>query len=99
MLRRQFNALFLALSQSALRAKAGGPRLLLNPGKIEALKAAVTTTHVGVWGSAKRRADGFAARPAPQYEQPGPNDEQLWQRDAANKIPLLAFAFLLTEDQ
>jgi hypothetical protein len=97
-LRRQFNALFLALSQSTLRAKAGGPRLLLNPGKIEALKAAITTTHAGLWGSAKRRADGFVARPVPQYEQPGPNDEQLWQRDVANRIPLLALAFLLSEE-
>ncbi len=98
MLRRHFNAFFLALSQSTLRAESAGPRLLLNPGKIEALKAAITTTHAGLWGSAKRRADGFAARPAPQYERPGPNDEQLWQRDAANRIPLLALAFLLSED-
>jgi hypothetical protein len=98
MLRRHFNALLLALCHSRLRAQANGPRLLLNRSKIEALKVAITTTHAELWRSAKRRADGFAARPTPQYEQPGPNDEQLWQRDAANKIPLLALAFLLSED-
>src|SRR5438105_346135 len=98
MLRRHFNALILALSQPPLRAKTDGPRLLLSPGKIEALKIAIRTTHAGLWGSAKRRADGFAARPAPQYEQPGLNDEQLWQRDVANRIPLLALAFLLSEE-
>jgi hypothetical protein len=98
MLRRHFNALFLTLCHARLQAETSRPRLLLNPGKIEALKAAINTTHAELWRSAKRRADGFAARAAPPYEQPGPNDEQLWQRDAANRIPLLALAFLLSED-
>jgi len=98
MLRRHFNALLMTLSQSRLCAEATAPRLLLNPSKIEALKAAITTTHAELWRSAKRRADGFASRPAPQYEQPGPNDEQLWQRDIANRIPLLAVVFLLSDD-
>jgi hypothetical protein len=98
MLRRHFNALFLALSQSKLSAQTAAPRLLLNPGRIEALKAAIATTHAELWRSARRRADNYAAMPAPQYEQPGPNDEQLWQRDVANRIPLLALAFLLSED-
>jgi hypothetical protein len=98
MLRRHFNALFLALSQSRLRAQAAAPRLLLNPGKIEALKAAIAGTHAELWRSATRRADRFAAAAVPRYEPPGPNDEQLWQREAANKIPLLALVFLLSQD-
>ena len=98
MLRRHFNALLFAMYHSRLRAQGSRPGLLLNPGKIETIKAAINTTHAELWRSARRRADGFAARPVPQYEQPGPNDEQLWERDVANRIPLLALAFLLSED-
>ena len=98
MLRRHFNALFLALCHSRLRAQPGRPSLLLNRSKLEALRAAIPTTHADLWRSAKRRADNFAARSAPPYEPPGPNDEQLWQRDVANRIPLLALAHLLSDD-
>jgi len=100
MLRRHFTVLLLALSSSRLRAQNGRPRLFLNPGKIEALRAAITTTHAELWQSAKKRADSIIAKPPPKYpQQVGPNDEQLWQREVANKVPLLALVSVLTEDR
>lgn len=100
MLRRHFTGLFLALSASRLRAQSGRPRLFLNPGRIEALRAAITTTHAELWRSARRKADSIIAKSLPKDPpQAGPNDELLWQREVANKIPLLALVALLTEDR
>ncbi len=100
MLRRHFTALLLAFSNSRLRAQSGRPRLFLNPAKVEALKSAITTTHAELWRSARRRADSIIAKPVPNYpEHTGPNDEQLWQRELANKIPLLALVSVLSNDE
>jgi hypothetical protein len=100
MLRRHFTGLLLAGSVSRLRAQSGRPRLFLTPGRIAALKAAITATHAELWRSAQRKADSIIAKSVPKYPaQVGPNDELLWQREVANKIPLLALVALLTEDQ
>jgi len=100
MLRRHFAALLLALSPSTVRAQGNRRRLFFHSTRVEALKTAITSTHAELWRSAKRKADSIIAKPPPKYpEQVGPNDEQLWQREVANKIPLLALMSLLTEDE
>jgi hypothetical protein len=100
MLRRHFTALLLALPPSTVHAESERPRLFLHSTRVEALQAAITSTHAALWRSARRKADSIVAKSPPKHqEQVGPNDEQLWQREVANKIPLLALVFLLTGDE
>jgi hypothetical protein len=99
MLRRDFAGLLLALWPSTMRAQGLRPRLLLNPERIQALRTAITSTHADLWRSARRKADSIIAKSLPEIPPAeGPNDEQLWQREVANKIPLLALAALLSDD-
>jgi len=76
------------------------PRLYLDSNRVAELKAAIQTTHAGVWSPVKRQADSIAARRPPAYAEPSdPNDEQLWQRDVGNNLPYLAMAYLMTGDR
>ena len=99
MLRRHFPALLFALARTPLRGQASKPSLFLNPERIAALKTAIGSTHADLWRSARRKADSIIAKslPTPPATEE-PNDEQLWQRDMANRIPLLALVSLLAED-
>jgi hypothetical protein len=76
---------------------AARPRLLLDARRLERLRSEIRTTHAAVWEGVRRDADSWVRRDPPAYAAPAdPNDEQLWQREVGNKLPLFAMAHLLT---
>ncbi|MCB1127146.1 MAG: heparinase II/III family protein, partial [Verrucomicrobiae bacterium] len=74
------------------------PRLYLDAPRIAALHQALRNTHASVWAELQPLADRAARRGPPPYrrEDSYSGDEQLWQRDVGNTMPLLAMAWVLT---
>ncbi len=77
------------------------PRLYLDASKIGQLKSAVQPggTHASLWNEFRQMVDGQLAENVPAYYA-DPSEEELWERDVANKTVNFAFAYLLSgEDQ
>jgi len=95
MLRRTFVQVVLAQAAREIKTRPH-PRLFLNRARIAELRAAIRTTHAGVWKSIEQEAAHFAAqRPTPYRDT---EEDQLWQREVGNRLPFLAIAFLMTSD-
>ena len=77
------------------------PRIYLTSERIEKLRAAIKTTHAAIWKKVRDQADRAVRQGPPAYmlhdRQSG--DEQLWQREVGNAMPLLAMAYVLTGEK
>lgn len=94
MWRRTFVEILLAQAAREIKARPH-PRLFLNRARILELRAAIRTTHSGVWKAIEQQAATCAAQRPPQYRDEG-DEEELWQREVGNRLPFLAMAFLMT---
>ena len=83
------------------RVRGVHPRLYLDSTKVADLREAVGTTHGALWKELQECADRYAKSGPPAYrEQDGHSgDEQLWQRGVGNAMPVLAMAYVVTEDR
>ena len=74
------------------------PRLYLDAAKIAELRKAVETTHARLWEEVRGQADRAVKRGPPVYQERdrSSGDEQLWQREVGNAMPVLAMAYLLS---
>lgn len=76
------------------------PRLYLDHSRIAELREAVPTTHASMWKQVRDLADRAVRRGPPAYrERDASGDEQLWQREVGNTMPVLAMAWLLSGDK
>jgi Carbohydrate binding domain len=77
------------------------PRLYLDAGVVAQLREAIGNTHAPLWNELRDQADRLTRRGPPAYRQSdgSSGDEQLWQRDVGNAMPVLAMAWLLSQDQ
>jgi hypothetical protein len=80
------------------RVRGRHPRLYLDAQRVAELRQAVQTTHAELWDELRGRADQAVRRGPPQYrEQDGySGDEQLWQREVGNAMPVLAMAYVIS---
>lgn len=76
------------------------PRIYLTDEKIAYLREAVKTTHAGLWEEILQQADAAVKSGAPKYvEDDGHSGaEQLWQRGVGNTQPVLALAWVISQD-
>lgn len=74
------------------------PRIYLTQARIAELRQAIQRSHVGIWKKLREQADRAVKRGPPGYvEQDGHSgDEQLWQREVGNTMPVLAMAYAMT---
>jgi hypothetical protein len=74
------------------------PRMYLDERRIAELRAAIKTTHAGLWRRVQTLADAAVRRGPPAYvlDDGHSGAEQLWQRGVGNTMPLLAMAYVLT---
>ncbi|MGI6418898.1 MAG: DUF4962 domain-containing protein [Thermoguttaceae bacterium] len=74
------------------------PRLYLNAAKIAELRRAIGTTHAELWRELRDLADRAVKRGPPAYREDDGHsgDEQLWQREVGNTMPVLAMAYALS---
>jgi hypothetical protein len=73
------------------------PHLFLDRAALERLRNAIHSTHSALWETVQRDADSYVHRDPPGYKETSDaNDEQLWQREAGNRLPFFAIAHLLT---
>ena len=77
------------------------PRIYLNKESIGELRNAIKSTHASLWDKVRLQADSAVKRGAPTYiEDDGHSGaEQLWQRGVGNTMPVLAIAYVLTEQK
>jgi hypothetical protein len=77
------------------------PRLYLTQERIAGLRVAIKTTHAAVWKRVQQLADGAVRRgPRPYILDDGfSGREQLWQRGVGNTLPVLAMAYVLTDER
>lgn len=77
------------------------PRLYLTKSRIAELREAIKTTHADIWRRLRIQADRAVKSGPPQYikDDGKSGDEQLWERDVGNTLPLLAMAYLLTGEK
>jgi hypothetical protein len=77
------------------------PRLYLDATRIAQLRQAIQTTHAPMWKELRQWADRAVKRGAPGYRERdiSSGDEQLWQRDVGNAMPVLATAWVLSGDR
>jgi hypothetical protein len=76
------------------------PKIYLTSQRIAELREAIRTTHAGIWGKLRDQADQAVKRGAPKYIlNDSSGDEQLWQREVGNTMPVLAMAYVLTRDK
>jgi hypothetical protein len=80
------------------RVRGVRPRLYLDATKATQLRQAVGTTHAALWQELRERADRLVKQGPPAYrEQDGHSgDEQLWQREVGNAMPVVAMAYVVT---
>ncbi|MGC8642231.1 MAG: DUF4962 domain-containing protein, partial [Isosphaeraceae bacterium] len=86
----------------ALQAVRGvHPRTYLSSSRIARLRKAVTTTHEGVWKKIRLQADRAWRGGPPAYRKDDgrSGDEQLWQHEVGNTLPLLAMAYVVTGEK
>ncbi|MCF7974126.1 MAG: DUF4962 domain-containing protein [Phycisphaerae bacterium] len=76
------------------------PRLYLDAARVAELRQAIQTTHAPMWQELRVLADRAVRRGAPAYRERDntSGDEQLWQRDVGNTLPVLAMAWVLSGD-
>jgi len=74
------------------------PRIYLTADRIARLREAIKTTHAPLWEKVRAQADSALRRGAPPYilRDSHSGDEQLWQREVGNAMPLLAMAYVLS---
>ncbi len=74
------------------------PRLYLDAKRVAELRTVVRTTHAPLWEELRDQADRAVRSGPPAYrEQDGySGDEQLWQREVGNAMPVLAMAYVVT---
>jgi hypothetical protein len=77
------------------------PRMYLTSERIAELRQAIKSTHAAAWQKVRDQADQAARRGPPSYrlDDGYSGDEQLWQRDVGNTLPLLAMAYSLTGEE
>lgn len=77
------------------------PRIYLNAQRVAALRQAIGTTHQALWLEVKAQADRAVRQGPPAYVEHDKysGDEQLWQREVGNTMPVLAMAYVLTGDK
>jgi len=77
------------------------PRIYLSEQRIAELRKAILGSHAGLWTRVREQADRAAKRGPPAYRgQDGSgNEEQLWQREVGNAMPVLAMAYVLTGEK
>ncbi len=77
------------------------PRVYLNAERIAQLREAIQTTHADLWAETRQIADNAVTKgPPPYIEDDGHSGaEQLWQREVGNRMPYLALAYVLTQDE
>ena len=77
------------------------PRLHLNDRRIADLRAAIKGSHAAIWNKVRAQADRAVRRGPPSYikNDGHSGDEQLWQREVGNTLPLLAMAYVLSGEK
>ena len=77
------------------------PRLHLTGRRIADLRAAITGSHATIWNKVRAQADRAVRRGPPSYVKNDGHsgDEQLWQREVGNTLPLLAMAYVLSGER
>jgi hypothetical protein len=77
------------------------PRIYLNATRITELRAAINGSHAELWKQVRQQADQAVRRGPPAYREQGDasGDEQLWQREVGNAMPVLAMAYVLSGDR
>ena len=77
------------------------PRLYLDAARVAALREAVQTTHAPLWQELRDLAGRAVKRGPPAYHERDTysGDEQLWQRDVGNTLPVLAMAYVLSGER
>jgi hypothetical protein len=73
------------------------PRLHLTERRIADLRVAITSSHASIWNKVRAQADCAVRRDPPSYVKNDGHsgDEQLWQREVGNTLPLLAMSYVL----
>lgn len=87
---------------AALGARRGAhPRLYLDADRVAALRKAIQTTHAALWEKARAQADRAAENGPPAYQEDDrwSGQEQLYQRNVGNAMPLLAMVYLMTGER
>jgi len=77
------------------------PRLYLNAARIGELRSAVTDTHAALWRELRELADKLVKRRPPVYRDDDgwSGEEQLWQREVGNAMPVMAMAYLISSER
>jgi hypothetical protein len=77
------------------------PRLYLDSARIAELRQAIQTTHAPLWKELRQRADRAVRQGPPAYREHDnySGDEQLWQREVGNAMPVLAMAWALSGER
>ena len=65
------------------------------------LRAAIKGSHATIWSKVRAQADRAVRRGPPSYikDDGHSGDEQLWQREVGNTLPLLAMAYVLSGEK
>jgi hypothetical protein len=86
------------LPESLEKVRGVHPRIYLSDQRIAELRKAVQTTHAAIWKKIRQQADGAVRRGPPAYvlDDGHSGDEQLWQREVGNTMPVLAMAYVVT---
>ncbi|HWI55910.1 MAG TPA: hypothetical protein VNZ22_01695, partial [Bacillota bacterium] len=89
------------LPRSLEQARGVHPRLYLDAARIAELRQAIQTTHAPMWKELRELADHAVKSGPPAYrEQDGHSgDEQLWQREVGNTLPVLAMTWVLSGEK
>lgn len=77
------------------------PRLYLDVERIAHLRTAVTSTHATLWQELQELADRAVKRGPPAYREDDnwSGSEQLWQREVGNTMPVLAMAYVISDER
>jgi hypothetical protein len=77
------------------------PRLYLNDRRIGEMRAAIKGSHASIWSKVRTQADRAVRHGPPFYVKNDGHigDEQLWQREVGNTLPLLALAYTLSGEK
>jgi len=77
------------------------PRLYLDAARIAELRQAIQTTHAQMWKELRQYADRAVKAGPPAYRERDSysGDEQLWQRNVGNTMPVLAMAWVLSGER
>ena len=77
------------------------PRLYLDVARVAQLREGIQRTHAPLWKELRQQADQLVRRGPPAYRESdgSSGDEQLWQREVGNAMPVLAMAWVLTRER